>query len=300
MPLSDHLDKLKAFQLVAETGKLREAAERSNLTQPSLTRLIQTLEDAAGEKLFHRSRQGVTLTEAGQLLLEFSKSTLKDLEDLEERLKNPASELAGLIRVGSYESLAEYLWPEFLPALRKTYPDLKVALKTNNGTTHQQALASGELDLLVDAEPRVVGDFTSWVLYEDRFNFYGHKQIPQELAPDRIRELPVIYCPAAFDQENKTIRQHLEEAGYDFKERIELDSFTSVATFTSQAIGLGILPQRLAKSHLRSKHFSQVALKGFSAKGFGSHHICATVRSASDNSKRLRMLVKLLKEHLNT
>lgn len=272
-------------------------AEKSNLTQPSLTRLIQTLEEASGEKLFHRSRQGVVLTEAGKLLYEFTILTLKGLEDLEERLKNPTAEFSGLIQVGSYESLAEYLWPDFLPFLKKKYPELKVSIKTNSRISHQDALASGQLDLLVDAEPRTVGDFTSWVLYEDRFNFYGKKDsVPLELSPDKTNSLSLIYCPNAFDSENKRILQHLEESGYHFKEKIELDSFPAVATFTKNGIGVGVLPQRLAESHLSSRHFSPVSLKGFSQKGFGVHSICATIRSASANDKRIRLLVKLLKE----
>lgn len=124
MSLVEHLDKLKAFVVIAETGTLREASLRLHLTQPSLTRLIQTLESATGKTLLHRSRQGVSLTEAGQVILDFAKSTIKNLEDTEERLKSPSSHLAGLVRIGSYASLAEYFWPEFISTARKRHPEL--------------------------------------------------------------------------------------------------------------------------------------------------------------------------------
>ncbi len=295
--LSDHLDKLKVFKTVAEVGKLREASVRLNLTQPSLTRLIQTLESASGKTLFHRSRQGVVLTDSGKVLYDFASSVLKNLEDTEERLKNPTLEMSGQIRIGSYESLAEYFWPEFVLSTKKLYPELKLSIRTNGPSLNQSALESGQLDILVDAEPRLLGNFTSWTLYKDKFNFYAKKgSLPAELYPENITNIPLIYCPLAFDENNKSILTYLQEAGYQFKETIELDSFTTSSTFGKNGIGLCVLPQRLAEEAIKSKKLVKISMEGFSPKGFGTHSICATVRSSSDDDRRLRSLVKLLKE----
>lgn len=295
MGLSDHLDKLRAFRAIAETGKLSEAAARVNLSQPSLSRLVQTLEDAVGRPLLHRSRQGVAPTEAGKLLLAFAKTTLKGLEDLEEKLRHPGVERAGVLRVGSYESLAEYLWPDFVLKFRKAAPELKLSLRTNGD--HPRALEDGELDILVDAEPRVRGDFTSWTLYEDRFGFHGASgKVPSSLTPEDAPAMTLIFSPVAFDGENKGILRHLEEKGYFFGEKVELDSFTAVRTFARTGLGLAVLPQRLAEDSNR-KDLAPVALKGFPAKGFGSHSICATIRSSRTDDPRLRLLVKALREN---
>ena len=297
MSIVDHLDKLRSFKVIADAGTLREAATRLNLSQPSLTRLIQTLEGASNQSLFHRSRSGVELSESGKVLYDFSVLILKNLEDTEERMRAPQTDMSGHLQVGSYESLAEYLWPEFLPLLKKAHPHLKVTIRTSDEFVNQRALEAGQLDLLVDAEPRWIGDFTSWVLYEDRFNFYGKKgSVDLNLDPKTIGDLPLVYCPNAFDHENKKILQHLEEQGYFFKEKIELDSFTSVATFAEKGAGLGVMPQRLAASRSDAKKLSHVTMGGFSAKGFGSHSIYATVRSSSADDKRLRALIKLLRE----
>lgn len=297
MKLIDHLDKLNAFCIVAETGKLREASLRLHLTQPSLTRLIQTLEHAAGRKLFHRSRQGVKLTEAGQVVFDFAKATIKNLEDAEERLKAPTSELAGLIRIGSYESLAEYFWPDFVASMKRSHPELKITIKTNEPSLHHKALELGLLDMVVDAEPRMLGDFISWVLYEDRFNFYGKAADELvDLDPNSISDMPLIYCPQAFDHQNKSILHHLEEAGYYFKEKIELDSFTSVATFAKKGLGLSVLPNRLAEIHLSPRGLEKVGLKGFAGKGFGAHSIYATTSSSQADQQRIKVLVRLLRE----
>ncbi len=301
MSLAQHLEKLTAFRIVAETGKLREAAGRLNLTQPSLTRLIQTLEDSTGQKLFHRSRQGVELTAAGNSLFEFSKFIQKNLEDFEERLKNPEKILSGLIKIGSYESLAEYFWPDFVAHLKKECPEIKLSITTHSPARYQKAIEEGLLDLLVDAEPRLFGEVTSWVLYDDRFNFYGRKaSIPPEVTTEEARNLTLIYCPQACDENNKSILRHLEENGYFFREKIELDSFTSVATFGEKGLGVAVLPQRLASSYVSSKRISHISLKGFPMTGFGRHSICATTRSVLAEDKRIRLVIKMLKAWFKT
>ncbi|MGZ3802502.1 MAG: LysR family transcriptional regulator substrate-binding protein, partial [Bdellovibrio sp.] len=189
-----------------------------------------------------------------------------------------------------------YFWPDFIASLKKTHPELKLSIKTNNISNNLKDLESGQLDMLVDAEPRVVGDFSSWVLYRDHFNFYGKKSaIPNNLTPETIEKIPLVSCPSAFDQENKTILYHLEEKGYYFKEKIELDSFTAVATFCKKGLGLGVLPQKLAASSVESGKLAEITLKGFSQKGFGIHSICATAKSDSTDNPRIRFLLKLLK-----
>jgi DNA-binding transcriptional LysR family regulator len=296
MSLVEHLEKLNAFKVVAETGTLREAAARLHLTQPSLTRLIQTLEETSDQQLFYRSRQGMELTETGKLLLSFTNSVLKDLSDLEERMKAPGNELSGLMKIGSYESLADYFWPDFMVSMTKAHPELKLAISTHVPLGHHKALELGHLDMIVDSEPRVLGDFTSWMLYEDRFNFYGKKkEFSAELTPESARNLTLIYCPAAFDEDNKSILQHLEERGYFFRDKMELDSFTSVASFCEKGLGIAVLPQRLAATYLTSKSLSLIAMKDFPAKGFGAHSICATVRAAAAHDKRILLIVKLLR-----
>jgi len=295
MKLEDHLDKLRAFKVISETGKLRTAAAKLHLAQPSLTRLIQTLEEAAGAKLLYRSRQGVALTSAGNLLLSYASNVLHDLEDLEARLGNPSDQLAGHLKVGSYETLAEYLWPDFIASFKKTTPHLRLSIQTG-GTQNLSKLEQGTLDILVDAEPRIVGDFTSWMLFEDRFQFFAKGKENLPLDPDSIEEYPLIYVPGAFDQDNKSILQHLEEKGYTFKEKIELDSFTSVRTFCSKGLGIGVLPIRLAETILSHRQMAAVSLRGFPEKGFGRHSICATILSSRAEDPRLRYLVKQLRE----
>jgi LysR family hydrogen peroxide-inducible transcriptional activator len=238
----------------------------------------------------------VVVTEAGRLLLKYTHSVLKDLEDFEQQIKNPSEQLAGHLRIGAYATLAEYLWPKLLPELRKAAVHLKISIRTRELVSHQQALDRGEIDMLIDAEPRISGSFVSWKLYEDRFNFYLPRVTSGSLSPDSAKLLPLIYCPSAFDSENKTILQHLEERGYQFSEKIELDSFSTVLAFTKAGLGLGVLPQRLVEYPLKAKALHTTCLRGFSTTGFGSHHFTATIKEERKDDPRIRFVIRFLKK----
>ncbi len=296
MKLVDHLDKLRAFKIVAESGTVRDAALRLHVTQPALTRTIQTLENAVGCALFSRSRSGMELTHAGILLAKFANTTLRNLSDFEARLKNPDNEEAGVLRIGSYESLAEYLWPEFVIKFRKIAPHLKLLIKTSASEIHSEALKNGDLDIVVDAEPRLHGDFTSWHLYEDHFQFYMRPESGiSNLKPEEIGELPLLYCPSAFDGSNKSLLLHIEERGFLFPEKMEFDSFTVVKTFCEKGVGLAVLPKRLAESSLQKKTLQSMSLSGFSRSGFGAHKLCATVCANRTDDPRILLLLKNLR-----
>lgn len=296
MNLADHLDKLHAFKVIAVSGKMRVAAKKLNVTQPSLTRLVQSLETATGANLFSRSRQGVVLTDAGQLLLTYTNSILKSLGDLEQMIKNPNDILAGHLRIGAYSSLAEYLWPDFILAFKKLAPNLRLSIHSSEVLSHKESLEQGKIDILVDAEPRLSEELISWELYEDRFNFYTAKKKIEILTPQSIGSLALIYSPLAFDRNNKKITQHLEEKGYFFNEIIELDSFTSVMAFAKKGLGLAVLPQRLAEVSTNGRQLHLFSLDNFSAKGFGIHNFTATIHESRKDDPRIRFLIRHLRE----
>ena len=296
MKLSSHLDKLKPFVAIAEAGTIHEAAQRMHITQPALSRMVRILEDACNVELFVRSRQGVSLTSAGDEMLAYAKMTLKELDNLEAKLRSPANQFAGHIRVGTYESLAEYLWPDFLRHMQSENPDLAISIKTSSEVKQLELLERGEIDILVDAEPRVTGDFISWPLYKDKFNFFVKSGGVTELDPLSSKNLTLIYVPQAVDSDNRSPLYYLEKCGYTFSKKMALDSFTTAQSFCAKGIGLSILPIRLQATEGRSNRTSVVKLAGFSARGFGEHTICATIRASHANTPRISEFIKTLKK----
>ena len=120
--LKDHLEKLEGFLVIAEKGSIRKASESLGITQPALSRQINILEDVLEQSLVERTRQGIELTEAGRLLRDFSRSLLRETEDIERKIRKPQEKLVGNIIIGTFESLSIRVWPEIVAESQAPVP----------------------------------------------------------------------------------------------------------------------------------------------------------------------------------
>jgi|GEM_PF-3328403 len=290
MQLLDHLEKVIAYAVIVESGKINLAAQRLGVTQPSLTRLLQTLEQAVGMPLLIRSRSGIVPTREGELLYEFAQEIQKNSTHLATRLKHPQLPSAGHLRIGTYESLAEYLWPELYFQLQKKLPQVSISLHTD-----EAMLASPhELDCLVDAEPRLEDNYISYTLYHDYFQFYCAKSLLKKGKFDFEADLPLIYVPKAFDENGRNIRYHCERMELRFRNVIELDSFSSARSFALAGVGLAVLPLKLA-AHSMSEALAAVPVRGRDVgQGFGRHKVCVSFLEQRRTEPTIRALTQFL------
>lgn len=98
------LQKMEYFIAVAEELNVSHAAQKLNITQPHLSRLIQSLEDELKVTLIIRTRKGVILTEAGKQFYEHSKNILEEIETIKRELRNIDMERKNLIMIIALES----------------------------------------------------------------------------------------------------------------------------------------------------------------------------------------------------
>ncbi len=101
-----------------------------------------------------------------------------------------------------------------------------------------------------------------------------------------------------FDENGFSIRDHAVKNDVPFLESYKLDTFTSVKAFTIAGLGIGILPERLAKDDLDAGLLKKIAIKGFSTRGFGRHRICFSLTSTGKSDLRIKLLQQELKKYL--
>src|ERR1051325_1387705 len=102
------LQQLRYFVAVAETGNFTRAAERSHVTQPSLSKQVLNLEREVVHKLFHRLGRKAVLTEAGTAFLERARRILFEVENAAKELSDHPS-LDRRITVGAVPTIMPYL-----------------------------------------------------------------------------------------------------------------------------------------------------------------------------------------------
>lgn len=250
----------------------------------------ELLEETMNTTLFVRHSRGVHLTPEGELLQQFCDVMFLRIRDLEKKLVQN-QELSGVLRIGTFETLGELFWPRALIHLRDKFPDIAVELTTENPESHMQKLGAGALDILVDAEPRLLEQFHSQVLYTDRFGLFVQKDSPFLRSKEK---LPASYVKRATDLNGVSIEDHLSGLKGDFELRYAVESFTMVRALVCEGVCIGVLPLRLATPLVKTGAIVPYHPKKKNEL-FGEHRICATCSYDMRKDPRISKVIGALK-----
>ena len=156
------------FEALADTGHFGRAAERVHVSQPALSAQIAEIERELGFTLVERRPGGAVLTSRGADLLDRIRPLLQELRQI-DREAHSNGLFNGTLRLGMIPTIAPYLLPKLVPALRLAQPDVR--LEVREATTAQlvAAQASNELDSFIAAAPIESSGLASIHLFEDRF-----------------------------------------------------------------------------------------------------------------------------------
>jgi DNA-binding transcriptional LysR family regulator len=164
---------LEYFVALAEEKHFARAAERCNVTQPTLSAGIAGLEGLLGKRLVQRDRRFIDLTPEGHAILPHVRQLIAGHEELRQSI-NAAGPLRGELRLGAIPAAMPYVGG-FVGALHARHPELRVAVRQLTSATIVAGIANFELDAgltYLDGEP---GAGTQAVaLFEERFCFATH------------------------------------------------------------------------------------------------------------------------------
>lgn len=150
-----HIFQLRCFLAVAETLHFGRAARSLDILPASLGRQIRILENELDVKLFFRTTRNVTLTEAGQAVLEDARALVAQAELFEDKIRSIRKSHAPALRVGAIDSAAAGLMPQLLQFLRADHPQIEVQLFEQKTIHLLPKLLSGSLDIAFCRPPDV-------------------------------------------------------------------------------------------------------------------------------------------------
>ncbi|MFT6256589.1 MAG: DNA-binding transcriptional LysR family regulator [Cellvibrionaceae bacterium] len=143
---------LQTFLTIVETKNFTRAAQKCFMTQPTLTKTIQRLEDNIGEQLLIRNNQTVELTQAGQLFEQSAREILGHWHRLQEGINNLSGLKSGRLRLGVCPMMSSLITP-LLTDYRRKYPGIELQMYEYGGFGCEQALLSNSLDIAFTALP---------------------------------------------------------------------------------------------------------------------------------------------------
>ncbi len=149
------------------------AAEKCHVTQPTLSMMIQRLEEELDIKIFDRSKQPVITTDIGNKIIEQARTILSETKQLKKMVAEQKGEAHGDLHIGILPTVAPYLLPLFLNAFLKKYPNIK--LRISEYTTDQiiTQLEKQHLDAGILATPLKMASVKEEPLFYEQFVVYA-------------------------------------------------------------------------------------------------------------------------------
>ena len=235
---------LQIFQMVCDCGGITAAADRLNVTQPSVSIAIRELEAYYHVKLFDRINRGVYPTEAGHLLRQYADAILTPFAEAESVLRTGRAFVQ--CRIGVNVSVAEAYLGDWIETIRQTAPEIELTAFADNNERLDRLLTENRIDLAVydgaidRAAKTVLPLFTETEAAVCAPTLYDRETItPEELShhPLLLRELG--------SGQRSAVDNALSRFGYTC-------AVTSVSTLAlvelaAQGIGIAVVPMRLAK-----------------------------------------------------
>ena len=146
-------DYYKIFYEVAKAKSISLAAQHLCLTQPTITKYIQNLEQELHCKLFVRSRKGVSLTAEGQMLLRQVSRAVQQMERAGGMLQEFVNCQSGKINIGASEMTMRYYLLPYLEQFRQQFPNVNLQIHAFSTPVSLSALNAGTIDFTVSITP---------------------------------------------------------------------------------------------------------------------------------------------------
>lgn len=155
---------LRYFLAVAREGTIVGAAKFLHVTQPTLSRQLQDLEEELGQQLFLRSNRTITLTPEGMLLRKRAEEVLEIINRTEADFNAMCENISGFVHIGGGESHAMKLIAETIRNLREDYPAIRCNLYSGNAEDVMERLDKGILDFGILIQPVDISKYDSIAL----------------------------------------------------------------------------------------------------------------------------------------
>lgn len=248
--------KLRAFLAVADGGSLGRAAGAINLTQPTLSRLIQDMEARLGQRLFDRHGKGMALTAAGQALMPHARLLVFELDMARNRLDELRGLRRGSIRIGAVAAAMRTVLPIAIGRLIAKLPGLDVHTLEAAEDRLFNALIQREIDLVVASGSLELEGVSrvQHIQYEDSFAVFCTAGHPIDTAPglnEALAENWIMPPPGATPRRQFEALVQISHCHVP-RIAVESESVDAMIAIVRHSHLLGWLPEPMLAPHLAS------------------------------------------------
>lgn len=247
------LQQLRYFIAIADTLHFRRAAERCNVTQPTMSGQLRELELTLGVQLVERSRAKVLLTPIGKEIAARARVVLSEVGGIVDLAKHGQTLLGGTLRLGVLHSLGPYLLPYILPELHRENPDLRLYVREAVPRDLLAALDAGSLDLLLFPLPVGAKELESVPLFREPLLVAvpsDHRLATKERVDRSDLKGELILALESGHRLHEQVRDLCKEFGADLSMDFEGTSLDTLRQMVGMGTGLSFLPALYVQSEV--------------------------------------------------
>jgi DNA-binding transcriptional LysR family regulator len=264
MTMRFDLADLRLFLHVAEARSITRGAERAGLALASASARVRGMEEALGTALLIRDRRGVSLSPAGECLVEHARLIVQDVERMRAELGSYARGLAGSVRLlSNTAALSEHL-PGVLAGFLAANPTISLEIEEKESTDIGAALAAGAADIGIASAAALTGAIEQFPFRDDRLvvvlpggDDLGRKR---KLSLAAIVNRPFVGL-ARESALQRHLAGHAARIGATMKVRARVTGFDAICAMVEAGAGIGIVPETSAVRCRRSMKINVVKLE---------------------------------------
>jgi DNA-binding transcriptional LysR family regulator len=259
------LESLKMFVDVVETGSFSRAAQLNHVTQSAVSQQIRALENRYEQRLLSRSARQVTPTPAGERLFRGCKEILARFSEVEQEIREQATEISGTCNVSSIYSVGLHELHSLQKNLLRAHPKVNFRLNYRRSDQVYDDVILGAADLGLVAYPQARAGVDIVPFREDKLTVVlppGHALASKaKLSMSALAGLPFI----GFDREapsRKGIDKLFRDKGFELAPVMEMDNVETIKRAVELGLGISVLPvptvqQEVASGSLVAKPFAE-------------------------------------------
>ena len=251
-----NLELYKVFYYVAKNESITRAANELSISQPAISKSIKTLEEQINTQLFIRKRDGVSLTETGNIIYKKIKEAMELIDSAENDLKSLTNLEYGTINIGASKTIIhEFLMP-YIKSFHKDYPNINIRIFTDKTSDLIKKSKMGLIDVIFTNMPfNLPNEFESinvmnlhdCFVANQNFNYLKNKVIDK----DSFQKLPLLILT-----KGATNRIRLDDYcainNMIIKPEMEFGSNTLIKEFTIAGFGIGMLTEEHVKEEINN------------------------------------------------
>ena len=249
--------RLQVFHTVARLLSFTKAAEELHMTQPAVTFQVRQLEEQFNTRLFDRTHNRISLTDAGKRVFEYAERIFQLYSEMDNSVRELTGDISGVLILGASTTIAEYMLPELLGDFKAKHPEVTIRLKVANTDGIVSQVENNDIDLGVVEAPVNNKNLVVEECRTDQLVLIvppGHELENEKcVSMARIAEYPFI-CREEGSGTREVMIESMQAAGIDpadMRIAMELGSLEAIKGAVESGMGVSILSKATLNKELK-------------------------------------------------